>query len=881
MAAQHDGNDLGDVIGTFISGVEVDNVITAEVSDADGEEDIYKVVFDLDGQVREDTNPADGWSATLDMGDLAQDSILTVVAYDRFGLESEPYLVTVEVISLPGWLSGSYSAGVDMGDWHWSSSFIADELAYKFEGGCDPVAAWGIDISGCAFFNGEHNVQPPKISAWVKFYIDGTSEIGGSAEITAELFGGDLSGKGELSGKLTEALKLAELTASLQFSLEYEIPTPWSIYLPYFGDQGLTIVVSPRGEIEAVFHTPPPDENLQFREMHVTLGIAGGAKAKFGDEDLSIIAAYAEVYMLGDGTIVMMYSPTRDPAFYIDEAELSVWGGVAAKLGWSWLGYCEIQREMEPYTWTVYEGIAGGGGEPASQVENSVVMRISPTVLGGLELTSLLAEGPNEIGPYAWTLHGGMGSGAGVPASQVENSMVIRTSPTLLRSLELAPLAENPTGATVEGQNPDSTIISDELPDDFPAVATDKSGSATTVWVHTTDIGMPPKMDVYYSMWNGVRWTVPQPITVNANLELNPAVAYVDGNPMAVWVSDNGDIATADFNTWVSGLEIYYSIWDGSVWGTPGKITDDALGDGMPSIASNGTDVMVVWVRDQDNNMETKSDLDLYYSTWSGFAWSTPVPVTDNDVQDSAPSVAYSGESAVVTWVRDPDSDSTTRDDKEIYYSRWDGSEWSNPEPLTTNSVQDAAPYAACDRENTPAVVWVQTTATGDKTEDAVYFTSLSNNRWTEPETVSDSEPWIKDPVITFDSRNNAIVAWRAYGDGVGDLSYSVRDSRSFLWSPPQILTDDEMVDWQLSIDSLNDQAILVWLKHSCTVAAENGESSMICDDDDVYYQLIPAREEGYGEGRGVALIAGPIVGGIVIVALAFWAIRRGRRATG
>jgi len=770
VGAQYDGNSQDEVIGTFITGIEVNNIITAEVSDPDGVNDIYKVTFTLDGEVKEDMNSAGGWSVTFDMGSLTWDSVLTVRAYDKSGLVSKPYAVTVKVISLPSWLSGSYSGGMGMGGWTWTGEFIIDELAYKFEAECDPVTAWNMNVTDCAFFSGSHNVKPPKINAWVKFYINGISEIGGGAKTEADLFGGSFEVEGGLAGQLTQALKLAVLTASIQFALEYEIPTSYSIPLPYFGTQGLVIVVSPHGEMQVVFHAPPPDEQLKFKEINGEIGVEGGAKAKLGEEALTIIPAYIEVFLLGDGTIVMMYSPSHDPSVYLDSAELSVKGGVKGKLGWSWLAHAQLQYEIGPYTWILYEQ-------------------------GGTQLQ--MKEVPIEEG---WVL-------------------------TPLKVMHGVQTLEN-------------AIISDENPDDFPCVTTDENGNATAVWVHTTEVGMPPKMDLYYSKWDGSAWTTPEPITVNDNLELNPVVAYVHGNPIAVWVSDNADISTVDFNTWVSGLEIYYSVWDGSAWSTPGKITDNGLGEGMPSISSSGTTLMGVWVCDEDNDLDTKTDLELFYSIYDGSVWSEPQKITDDDVADACPSIAYSGENAIATWVRDSDGNASTRDDREIYYSGWDGFAWSDLAPVTDNAVSDGEPRVTFDNEGIPSLVWVQTKTIDGKTEDAVYFATLNGGQWSEPEKISHSEPWVKNPSISFDSRGNTVVAWVGYGEGIGDLYYSVRSVSTSSWTLPKRLSDDDMVDWQLSMamDVLDNEVVVTWLKHTTTVVTEGNETNMVSDDDDVYY---------------------------------------------
>ncbi|RLB36801.1 MAG: hypothetical protein DRH12_15270 [Deltaproteobacteria bacterium] len=105
VSAQYDGDPQPDVVGRFISNIELTNNFTAIVADPDSVSDIKKVKFIFDdAYFLEDTTPQDGWSVNFDVGQLQSQCLLKVVAYDRAGLPSKPYLLQLDVIPMPGWM---------------------------------------------------------------------------------------------------------------------------------------------------------------------------------------------------------------------------------------------------------------------------------------------------------------------------------------------------------------------------------------------------------------------------------------------------------------------------------------------------------------------------------------------------------------------------------------------------------------------------------------------------------------------------------------------------------------------------------------------------------------------------------------------------------
>ena len=408
----------------------------------------------------------------------------------------------------------------------------------------------------------------------------------------------------------------------------------------------------------------------------------------------------------------------------------------------------------------------------------------------------------------------------------------------------------------------DDIIIFDDMPDDFPVVASQNNSNALAVWVHGTDIStMPPKMSVYYSNFNG-SWSNPAPLHTDNTTVLNPQAAYYGDGAVAVWTGDKGTLdINNSFDAWLSTLEIYYSFWNGSSWTAPGKITNDTQGDGQPSIATDGTNITAVWVHDSDSNISTKNDLDIHYSIWNGTHWSSPWTLTSDNLQDYGPKVAqHRNGSTLSVWTRDTDGNSSTDEDKEIFYSFWNGS-WTVQAPLTGNGWKDSKPYPVF-KEDTPAVIWVQsknvivntsffneTSNTTDYidvniSKDSVMFSEFRNNLWTAPQNISAEDFSISDTVLSEDGFGNLIAAWRGYNNGNGNIIYAVRDAASQIWSTQNKLVNDSMVNWKLSMDASSNRSIFVWLKHNSTIVPDSSGMKLESTYDDVYYSVMDIKPD-------------------------------------
>ena len=82
---------------------------------------------------------------------------------------------------------------------------------------------------------------------------------------------------------------------------------------------------------------------------------------------------------------------------------------------------------------------------------------------------------------------------------------------------------------------------------------------------------------------------------------------------------------------WVNQVErdsiIYTSIWNKETWSKPKSLTKDALAE-SPSIIYSNDKPLIIWAQDNDGNLHTYKDWDLYYSLWNGSHWSPALPLS-------------------------------------------------------------------------------------------------------------------------------------------------------------------------------------------------------------------------------------------------------------
>lgn len=138
-------------------------------------------------------------------------------------------------------------------------------------------------------------------------------------------------------------------------------------------------------------------------------------------------------------------------------------------------------------------------------------------------------------------------------------------------------------------------------------------------------------------------------------------------------------------------------------FGTPQAdltLVENIFPSSQPALASRSNELMLLYVADNGSSNALQCT-DIHWTRWDGTNWSAPQPIQTNTQAEFEPQVAYDGNGdAIAVWERvaDPNFNQTNVSamaaQMEIVWSKWSRASytWSTPAALTANNVLDHAP---------------------------------------------------------------------------------------------------------------------------------------------------------------------------------------------
>jgi len=248
---------------------------------------------------------------------------------------------------------------------------------------------------------------------------------------------------------------------------------------------------------------------------------------------------------------------------------------------------------------------------------------------------------------------------------------------------------------------------------------------------------------IFYAsrMLNGT-WNAGDIVTTLGGINQNPALAQLTNNTLYLfWAYKAAGSPHYQLN---------YITQNGggtfSKFYKPVPLTNPTtLNDTLPSatVGRDGT-LWLVWTRDNSTLAGTTPVMrQLWYKTLKGSVWSTEQPITlPSDVNwNFQPSVVVGRDGIVrVAYSRGVASASVFQ----IYYLTFNGSVWSSPSPLTTQTTtQDANPSIMQDRNGTFWVFWARNVPQGS-TNSAYLIYEISS--------INNGASWTSETVLTTTS---------------------------------------------------------------------------------------------------------------------------------
>jgi len=243
-----------------------------------------------------------------------------------------------------------------------------------------------------------------------------------------------------------------------------------------------------------------------------------------------------------------------------------------------------------------------------------------------------------------------------------------------------------------------------------------------------------------------------------------------------------------------SKTEIAVAMYDATArtWSAQIVMTDNEFLDRSPRLAAaaDGT-AMLTWISNVANHeMGTSSaPNDIHYVAYDGSTWSAPADVALGVPSVVKSAMAYDGTNAVLVFVGDTDDNTQTPEDRELFAVTYDGSGWGTVAQLTADVVEDASPQAAYDSNGELFLVWY-----GDG--DIVMATDLSlADEQTIVDQQGEASSGAADFRVASGDGGQISLVWQDASDDLVDMWYASYDPAVSIWSKPQRLTSDESME--------------------------------------------------------------------------------------
>ena len=288
--------------------------------------------------------------------------------------------------------------------------------------------------------------------------------------------------------------------------------------------------------------------------------------------------------------------------------------------------------------------------------------------------------------------------------------------------------------------------------------------------------------ELAYATYNGYEWKSDL-LTYDGYPKSNPTLISMGDKWMVIWTQmDDGEN--------MESLRLYYSIYDGNGWTAPQRITSDDVPEGYPEAIYYDGKVYLVYLRDPDKDLSTK-DWELYYTVYDGEEWSTPTMLSSITPVVS-PSIASVGDKIYVAFISDYDGDFDTAENQELWLTDLQG----NHILVTSDKiVRDVAIYGY---NGIAKIAWVEINGDGEATY--ILKTADSNGKEiTNINVVRESESQLSQPKFTMDNGKLRLFWITNEGGSDGDIDSAVLEDG--VWVRDMEQRDDAEI-WSIDFTS-------------------------------------------------------------------------------
>jgi uncharacterized repeat protein (TIGR01451 family) len=258
------------------------------------------------------------------------------------------------------------------------------------------------------------------------------------------------------------------------------------------------------------------------------------------------------------------------------------------------------------------------------------------------------------------------------------------------------------TGNVYEGQTVLANLGSDVTNDSQPATIRTDNGSILAAWTKDSpNLNLSIGSSVVVAEYDGARWLPPNELQGPTRFNSDAAIVLPPGNqPMVLWASAPANVtltsAITDVINNMNATDIFFSRRTGATWSAPTPVATVPGTDRTVQIAAtpNG-EVMAAWLHTNGNNI-----YDIYTSYWNGSSWSTPVTIATETYVESL-AAAYVHNQILLVWSQKTDNSVPSYNDLTLFHAVWQNGSWSTPTPMDKSAnIVNAADLAELARQN-------------------------------------------------------------------------------------------------------------------------------------------------------------------------------------
>jgi len=261
------------------------------------------------------------------------------------------------------------------------------------------------------------------------------------------------------------------------------------------------------------------------------------------------------------------------------------------------------------------------------------------------------------------------------------------------------------------------------------------------------------------------------------NISNNSGISQVP--KIAIDTSGNMHVVWTDFSS--GSADFLYSRWDGANWSKPTDtglfetwITHDPSISLVPAMAIDASgNIHMVW---HEFLMDGTGNYEIFYSRWNGTDWSTPVNISNTAGRSTFPAISVdtSGKLHVIWADLSPGQ-------SELLYNHWDGENWSKPVTISTNfgERESSVSAIAVDASGNPHVVWTD----NNQGQFEIFYSRWNGTGWSKAVNISNNVGDSHIPTIAVNASGHPHVVWNDNTHGNYEIFYSRWDGIS--WSNP------------------------------------------------------------------------------------------------